>query len=286
MKKLLFTLLLTAVTASLYSQNFVNPGKQWNVRQEVNFGVTHTEIYKIGDDTLVNGIAYKIFLTTEDSITNTWGKMGLIREDSNRVYFRLYTEPEGLLYDFNLEVGESVTITNLYCYEKEMTVQNIDTVYISGVPLKRWVFNTWGSEEYWVEGIGSFIGPIQSGMYDCITDLYCKLICFFKDDTLFYKDPAEPECYFNTVGIGEMPAKDDILIKPSLVRQGDAVEISSSHAIKEIRIMNMNGVEVRHFSNLNVRSLSVSSDSLPPGIYVIMISLPSGTVSTSRLVVI
>jgi len=286
MKKLLFTLLLVAVTASLYSQNFVNPGKQWNVRQEVNFGVTHTEIYKIGNDTVLNGITYKTFRSTEDSLTNTWYVIGYIREDSNRVYYKNYTESEGLLYDFNLQVGESTTITNLYCYEKEMTVQNIDTVYISGIPLKRWVFNTWGSEEYWVEGMGSYFGPVQSGMYECIFDLYCKLICFFEDDTLFYKDPFEPDCYVNTVGIGETPMPDDITIGPNPVQRGNPVEISSAYPIKEIRIMTAEGLEVRNISTPGVKSYTFDTGSLPRGLYLVTVKTHDGVIRTFRFLVI
>jgi hypothetical protein len=90
-----------------------------------------------------------------------------------KVYYRNFTltgfeygfedTSEILLYDFALGLGDSILNFNMASYpESYLVVQNIDTVIINSVPLKRWEFYSTGAYMMnglqWIEGIGSDIG--------------------------------------------------------------------------------------------------------------------------------
>ncbi|MDY0102864.1 MAG: hypothetical protein RBS07_07975 [Lentimicrobium sp.] len=57
-------------------------------------------------------------LECEASLMLEWNSAGFIREDSITKYvFLALGEEEGLIYDFNLEVGDTVHVLNLHMYE-------------------------------------------------------------------------------------------------------------------------------------------------------------------------
>jgi len=199
MRKLL--LILIILPTFLLSQNFISPSKQWNVLSGGGISES-TEIYKIEGDTLVDSILYYKLWISHDSL-ETLSNLGLLREESDIVYFMPSNSTEGVLYDFSLEVGDSTMVRNVFCEEIPITVVNIDTVEYSGILRKRWHLNSDFGEEIWIEGIGSVSGLVYTYYWHCIICPYWYLLCFHDNDVLEYIMPGGSYCYINTVGIDE-----------------------------------------------------------------------------------
>lgn len=216
----LFTGLLISQFA--ISQNFISENKSWHVRDEF-WGSVNTWIYKIGGDTVINSVNYKkLWSTTDSTMANLW-LGGFIREESDVVFYRhLYSDNEGILYDFNLESGDTTYIINDYCDEQMVVITNIDTVEFCGVERKRWTLTSWWGvgEDYWLEGIGSICGPVHTLFSECTWDVWFELLCFHENDTLFYILPWENDCFQTSISIGEEADESHLMIKPNPVVSG------------------------------------------------------------------
>lgn len=236
--RIIFSFLIMLFSIGAFTQGIVSEENTWHVRL-FSFG-TITEYYKIEGDTLINGENYKTIWMTTDPELSSFGLMGMLREDSNRVLFiSPGFESEQLLYDFNLEIGDTAYITNIFCgwnqVEVEIVVLNIDTVEYEGIPRKRWFINQ-DYEDYWIEGIGSTMGPLHSMYWECIICPSWNLTCFHKNDTLYY---GGGNCWLG-VGINESEAYSSIKIYPNPA--SGKIQISSKEKmIRQIEIFDVYG---------------------------------------------
>jgi len=168
MKKKLITIsLIIFVSLQVHSQNFISTEKEWNVRLTGWAGKFSTEIFQIYGDSIIDTVHYKKIWASFDSLTS-WDFQGLLREDSNIVYYIPPNSSEGILYNFNLEIGETIFVKNIFYDDMEVpvTVIDIDTIEYFGIHRKRWHLGEDGYiSEYWVEGIGSLNGPLHTN-YD------------------------------------------------------------------------------------------------------------------------
>jgi hypothetical protein len=71
----------------------------------------HTYISKLGEDTIIEGVTYFKFLTAYDVNSSIWETEGFLREDieNRKVYVKQLDKPEALLYDFNANVGDTIS---------------------------------------------------------------------------------------------------------------------------------------------------------------------------------
>ncbi len=163
MKKLLILPILILYGMVCHSQGFVSEANQWNVMIYDYYYGYNTEVFKIEEDSLLNSMAYKKVWWSHDTAMAIWTFQGLLREESNIVYYVPPEGSEGVLYDFNLDTGDTCWIKNMWCGDTEVQViiNDIDTVQYYGVERKRWYIDNPmnGLVEYWIEGIGSTFGP-------------------------------------------------------------------------------------------------------------------------------
>jgi hypothetical protein len=194
------------------SLNLLNSGNIWHeiVRTSQNFDCcTYTNSYKFSGDTVIQSVAYKKLLESKDSIPNHWRTIGYAREDLEKgIYLGLVsnTWKEYLLYDYNLELNDTVKIPSLYGPQDSSyyIVSNIEDVLIAGIVRKKYllVYPEYSNfTETWIEGIGSLSGILRTG-FNCL----CKsntLLCCTNGDDLIYKNPEYDRCYYSvnpTVG--------------------------------------------------------------------------------------
>ena len=179
-KILVLTILVIVILGFLLfktacAQGIVSEEKNWNVVFSVIGVPLGTETYKIEGDSVFGGQDYKIIWWTLDQVEVQWSYMGLLRESMNIVYYVPRSGTEGILYDFNAEVEDTVWIKNMWCDDDlvPVVVTAIDTVEYFGIERKRWtlIFGSWG-EEYWVEGIGSLNGPLNTARNRCVTGVF------------------------------------------------------------------------------------------------------------------
>ncbi len=164
---------------------------------------------EISGDTLIGGTNYHKLVSPEQvfhsngacNISGTWTAPGFyagaIRQDiANKKVFYVdtMTYTEQLLYDFNLQVGDTVKgfyVSNNPCWDEIVggLVVGIDSVMIGNSYRKRWniggCFNT--PDIYFIEGIGSTYGLIDNFFLAGATDHPIhRLQCFTKMDSLLF----------------------------------------------------------------------------------------------------
>ncbi len=188
--------------------------------------------YLLGDS-LINGKTYSLlyhgwYPYSPDSIPPSIAQMELeggIREENKRVY---YTDlwngeflDEVLLYDFNLEVGDTLHC-GMYVHFPTMVVENIDSVQIlNGSYRKRYTLighGSWGTP-YVIEGIGSVDGPL----FPCGSDNWHHrnwLRCMGTVDEYTYDNyltelPSSDTRCFDTVINVEFPTYEPLILHPN-----------------------------------------------------------------------
>ncbi len=212
---LFFIVVLLTFSLPVYSQTpyqIVDTTKSWNTMNMgfIIWGVAvcgGTKTDKFLNTNTFNGQIYRKVYEISDSAQTSWDEVGLIREDtlSNRIYFTDGYEPEGLLYDFSIAVGDTVNIENLYRgFSSTLVCDNIDTVMVSGAPKRRFRFhaiyqNRDVVDETWIEGIGSLYGVLNSGLGGSgITGGTSVLLCCKQNGSIIYFNATYNSCYIET----------------------------------------------------------------------------------------
>jgi len=128
-----------------FGQNFVSENKKFYVLiSSINPNVPlETFIYKFSGDTLINDIDYLKVFKTSDSLEIAWTSYGFIRETEDKeVFFRNLEDSEGLLYDFDAEINDTIYLINTtsefeYMDTMAIVVSDIDSIEINGTYKKK-----------------------------------------------------------------------------------------------------------------------------------------------------
>ncbi len=105
-----------------YSWNVVNIGDGGNPKQTIYR--TNTEVIK--GDTIINGVTYKKFWVADDCNLEKVNLLALIREDIEEQKVYAYNKgAEVLLYDFNVEIGDTIKVWNWLYQLKYIDSTNI-----------------------------------------------------------------------------------------------------------------------------------------------------------------
>jgi len=206
MKKsvLLFFLMLTLNghgQTSVYHP-FPESNATWNVEWNNGWSVCIEDFsYTFSGDTVIANVTYHKINTPSIQnlgICNTIqqeGYKGCIRQDtsSRKIY---YVAPdsaaEELLYDFNLQVGDSVQgFLRFNCFTITLAVIDIDSILIGTNYRKRWTTGTaipYNPYNHIIEGIGFETGLLQQ-CPESQTDIpFFSLLCFEQDGITLYPD--------------------------------------------------------------------------------------------------
>ncbi len=208
--------ILSIVSLGQSSYQIVDTSKTWNTIRigYITWGVavcggTTTTRFR---DISIPGDQYLDVLECDDSLQLEWDYEGLIREDTlnKKIYYNRFGETEGLIYDFSLDVGDTVFVDNQYLNYNEvvrLVVDSIDVADIYGVMRNRFflsgldlsVKDPYYPDEIWIEGIGSNYGIMQSGLGGiAMGGGTVKLLCASQNDNTIYVDTFFNECYIDT----------------------------------------------------------------------------------------
>lgn len=203
MKKLSFffglSLLLLAAGEN-YGQTYyplVTAGKSYSLSYFYASPPAQVRYEKLGSDTVINSITYTKVLRTPDSTSSPWSVAGFIRETSDhKVYYSTYPSAiEYLCYDFNLHVGDTVTLKVL---PSPHTVISVDSVQINNGQFRQRIVLSnplCPDPDTWIVGIGSLYGLIYSAG-NCFIGETTRLICMNEDNELIYHNPDFATCDF------------------------------------------------------------------------------------------
>jgi len=200
-------------------------------------------------DTVINGTSYHR-LTTPFIQSNTTGNCGgvnlgyrgAIRQDvaGRKVYFvPPAAASEQLLYDFNLQVGDTVKgYLESWATPKDI-VQAIDSVLVGTSYHKRWKINS--CYNIWlIEGIGSTYGLTELSP-GCITDLAdYSIVCFRQNGSTLYPDTTTP-CELIT----SVPTHDQnsfqVSVYPNPSNGVFTITFADPVNVREIRLADLTG---------------------------------------------
>lgn len=182
-----------------------------------------------------------------------------------------------LLYDFKLEIGDSIKIPSIFSYYQYMYVINIDSIEVQGSYRKYLVLNSlihpWVNS-YWIEGIGSLNGLFWP-RFDQEFGI-CNLECMTQDGFQLYVMDGVTYCPYYPNSIKKNYSVSKVTVFPNPMRNYLNINLSDF----EIRnakyvIFDYIGkviISQRKFLNTNPQ---LDLTSLLDGIYIIQIEIES-----------
>jgi len=214
--------------------------------------------YSLGNDTIINSVHYSLvgkqptfFYQLNDNILvaadnysiNEPGQIfGAIREDSfKKVWFRnfninptslpfcaqlesLPSDTEILLYDFDLQIGDSIPWAQPNANFNYKVVTSIDSIFfIDGTFRKGYRLNSGPGGEYWIEGMGSTLGLFGAYMNpsNFVQNLYnCSLSCFWLNEQNVFnisQPISEIECDSTLYYISAAPEDSESVVNSAFI---------------------------------------------------------------------
>lgn len=190
---------------------------QWTVNS-VQMGESYPDrIYATMGDSTINGNLYQridwIANTGEPFEPDALTYFGGIRDESGQWLFVPAEDTEEvLLYDFTGAVGDTITIENPRWQNgpQEYRVQEISPTPVLSGNRRTWILfhNDGGSDEYWIEGIGSINGLFGHALQ--LFDAGDALICMEENGELIYRIPDAESCYYLSTGLEERAAEGTV----------------------------------------------------------------------------
>jgi hypothetical protein len=266
----IFSILLISCLAESQTISFLDTSKAWSVHY-IDNGLKNSYYLKFDGDTIIlDAIAYAK-CTRFDSLS---GYMSyLFREDGNGHIYARIGNGDSLVYNFKLNIGDTVKVTDvIYNEDWRLVLDSITTVNIYNVQRKKWCLHEIESplhiKNEWFEGIGSTYGLLQSGM-GLMFDYLSELSCYYENNALKYMSSYVSTCYNPGTGISENIFENNVLIFPNPSTNHLTVE-DPQFTKGEIEIMDAMGRTI--FISFITPKPEIDISSFPQGVYFLKIS--------------
>jgi hypothetical protein len=220
-----------------------------------------------------------------------------IREDSTKRIWELNTfyMTDTLLYDFNLNVGDTINTMLSNIIGWDYVVQSIDSVWIGNSWRSRYNYSSSGGPEsctqFLIEGIGG-----GGGLFSPLCALFCfesgnALLCFQHNneqyqypDTCLWMGDTATFCNFH-VPVPEIGSEKNTSIFPNPAT--NQLEIrNAEHGINEIEIYNVTRKKVMQFQIRDSPSFTtIDISGLQAGLYFVQLKSSKNSV-TKKLVIV
>ena len=204
MKKVIILFFLIIVRVSLYAQEeleyrpFVEEGKVWNMFYKSNEFVDVVPDYEfkyfIGGDTLIAGQNCKKFYSFNEHYNNQTEYKMALHESEGKVYFIPSGSTESyILYDFTIPVGTSTVISSVSSPESNIEMRNNKNgiARTNGISRHCLLVNKVDvsiedfPSGWWIEGIGSELGPLYTWQFGATGNIGIFLNCEVNGETVF-----------------------------------------------------------------------------------------------------
>ncbi|WP_276131962.1 T9SS type A sorting domain-containing protein [Polluticoccus soli] len=304
MKKLFLILILSTLLfpakAQLSLDSFYRKGATWCEYSwhGTGFGniIYFQAVLYTGNDTLINGLNYHSLWCDNGYVVNP-KLIGGLRVDTSKVYFHKLDTLDGpgfahfhksiwdmlpwhtdtLLYDFNLQIGDSLEWKS----GANKKVIEIDSVQATnGVFVKRFYFGKDTSyPEYWLRGPGSNLGLYMPGIMYPVRN-----ISYHYDDMVVFNPNPNNYAYvcFPTAIQQINSTRDELVLYPNPMA-GDELQVKSPADIALLSITDISG-RIKYSGKKLSRGNHSLHVFLEPGIYFINIQFEDGTKTNRKLV--
>jgi len=228
--------------------------------------------YFIEGDTIIDSLHYKKIYCTDPDWTSYIGAM---RESDKKIYYWRNGCPNHiLLYDFNFNVGDSISYPIELCDTSSVyyhKVTSIDSVLLQDMTYRRRI-NFYGTYS-WIEGMGTTSGLFYPYYWGIACICSTHLVCFFHNDNLVYLDESTMPCFNLAVSQPEFSGNNqDFDIYPNPFTTSTTIEyelIEPTHV--NLTIYNAIGETIYEAEDrlmpIGKQTFIWSAESLPEGLY-------------------
>jgi hypothetical protein len=225
-----------------------------------------------------------------------WELYGFIKEEENKYYLRNLAGEEGLVYDFTVNTGDTITIDNPFGFiPYEAIVTSIDSVFIEPANEYRkqitlFDYLNYGYEESWIEGIGSLAGITESGWDMTIltgaNDF--TLLCYYENATLWYKTDLYLLCFYPLVGVASNNYESvKTFLIPNPVKDISTLYLDASNQKHlTVKIIDLRGKIIEYFHISYPAAVRINSRKLNKGLYIYQVFEESVIMASGKFVVL
>jgi len=293
MKRLLFFFALL-YGGSISSQDYkplLGAANEWQLTNCLKGCLT--DIYYTNGDTIVDGMSFKI-LDGYHYISRTF----LLREDiaNKQVHIKIFLPnriEDHLLYDFSLEVGDSIKMNN------PVTPFPVDGGYflldsIVNRPLaseelhRHFYFSPTPANEIstnnavWIEGVGS-LSMINAPGGEVDINQVGQLSCAFKETGLVYSnldsiDGCQP--FSLSIATITNPLDQVLVYTPNFQK---TVVLENAEAVKFITVYDLNGKKMKRLFNTDAIRLVLEFSEFKSGIYLLKLQSKYGNIKIVKV---
>jgi hypothetical protein len=232
---------------------------------------------EISGDTIINSIQYHKLFTPyiqtsvkSKSIQINTGYNGAIRQDTliRKVFIvPRFESTEQLLYDFTMQVGDSVKGFIQTVFDPKDVVFSIDSVLVGNSYRKRWNINLSYNISI-IEGVGCTFGLIEQSPGQIIDYYDIGISCFRQNDLTIYPDTLT-NCELIT-SVNPIEKQIDLInVYPNPSNGTFNIEFDQSKNIKQVQVTDLIG-NIIFQKEKNIPS-KLCIDNLSPGIFMLSI---------------
>lgn len=261
---------------------YVDTNKLWNYTETYSFGAPDiTTLFRFKKDTLIGSQNYYIAESTSDSVN--WHDLSQYYREEDRKVYIWHNGTESLVFDAGAYIGDTLQIFHdnmgnpSLCPDTCLIkIMAIDLVNTGGLYRKRFYFqylNCPNANDYWITGIGFQYGIVKH-CYQYIGPPMLRLVCYYENDDLMFRNPAYPTCFSVWVNAEEQSEAfgEDIL----LYAKGEGLfTVESELKMKRIDVFSITSHTIMsqetdsHIAELNLNTLT-------PGIYIARVLTDNG----------
>ena len=285
MKTKLTFLLFLFISFYSYSQKYipiVEENKEWSTLTVWTSDWPDTTYYttfnKFEGDTTIGEYQYlKVYETQNQELTD-WILKGCIREDSTRkVWYKPIDNYERIKYDFGMQAGDTILIENY----PDLILDSIKEISVNGSVRQSFYLSNEYATEIWIEGIGSLLGILNSGLAGTAGG-YSLLLCLHENSELIWQNSDYAECWLVS-GINKI---NDNLIKVNILTDfNNNIKIENNELTDiYIEIYNLLGQMIFFKRVESNSSIYLNHEKFNKGIYLCRIITDEKKIKTIKII--
>ncbi|MCC7027977.1 MAG: T9SS type A sorting domain-containing protein [Saprospiraceae bacterium] len=288
--KLLFAFcLLTLVVEYSFSQAYTPMlnNSSWNII-ETNGKKEINRVINPGIDYYLNSSTYSTFI--DPTISGRNNEVCLREDTSTRKVYRIIDGEDHLLYDFSLQVGDSILLDNGKYYK----VSSITNINVIGGTRRRfnlihYTGNVAGYSEAWIEGVGSYKHPLAP-FYALGSDPEYRISCSAQNGINIYnwgieRGTSSSNCsmLLNQNNLNDL--EQDLTFSPNPFKTELLITTTVNFESTTLKLFNSFGQLVKEINNINGQKIIIKRENLKSGIYLCQLIQNGKLISIKKIMI-
>jgi len=298
MKKYVLVCFLLMQGALSNGQSIIDTNKIWsNSYFHYSTLTFSTEFIRFTADTLIGTQSYKRVEAATDSNHASWAFHGYARETGDKkLYYRIAAaSPEKLLYDLDVQPGDSLLVYTLYNYPSAIFdsmmyhVTSKDSILVGNsfreqLHLSVNLAGYFMEVEQWIAGMGSLGGMLHNTTGKVGGDSF-TLMCYYENSVLLWHQPSGSNCYILT-GVGNNGFRSNaISIRPNPLTSVSLIRAEGQFSRLPLEIDFYDPLGRLTGSQRFTGELQISRDDFRQGVFYYIISSGEGQVARGTMMV-